>query len=215
MMITRADGSLISGVVTFKSETEIALRDSAQAGKIVRIAKSDIKKSQVAPSIMPGGLADQLKNRQEFLDLAKFVAALGRPGPFANNEAPVLRKWRLAPAANPHLPPAVPPAIPAYSLVGGELPASEFDLGPHVFAQAFVSIRVPGAVSFRINDVDGLSLWVDNDQIQDLSKPVVMARGRRSISFVIDRAKRGDKGLRVEVVPAPSSGVKLQPEGGI
>jgi putative heme-binding domain-containing protein len=216
VMIQKADGSVINGVITFKSNEETAVRSSAHGGDIVRIPAREIKKTTVMPSLMPAGLADQLKSRQEFLDLAKFVAQLGRPGPYANNEAPFLRKWRLAPATNPHLPPATPPALPAYSKVGGELPAEDLNFGAdHVFAQSFVNVRVPGSISLEISDVTGLQLWVDKKQITDLSAPIHAERGRRTLTFIVDRNKRGNKGLQVKVIPAPSTGTKLRVEGGI
>lgn len=38
-------------------------------------------------SLMPAGLADQLHSRGEFLDLVKFISALGKPGEYANDES--------------------------------------------------------------------------------------------------------------------------------
>ena len=72
---------------------------------------------------MPASLADQLQNRSEFLDLAKFVSLLGKPGEYANDESPVLRKWRVISASEiGDLSDDDKDWLHAYSKVSGELP---------------------------------------------------------------------------------------------
>ena len=217
MMITLTDGSVRMGVITFKSSKEVVIRDSAQGGKEVRIPVDKIKKSELMPSLMPAGLADQLENRQEFLDLTKFLSVLGQPGPYANNEKPMIRKWRLVVGKEGELSlPADDAAwIPAYSMVDGELPVSDLDLGSVVYARGFVNVQVAGAVTLSVGETKGLSLWVDGERIDDLTKPINLSQGRHSLTFAIDRAQRGQVGLKVEVLPAAGSKAKFKPEGGI
>ena len=92
-------GKVQTGIVSFRNEKEVVVRDSAQLGKEVRLDADEIEDEIPAKSLMPAGLADQLQNRGEFLDLVSFVAALGKPGEYANDERPVIRKWQVTSAS--------------------------------------------------------------------------------------------------------------------
>jgi putative heme-binding domain-containing protein len=215
-MITTYDGTVRVGVIAARGEQEIVLRDSTDAGKEVRIPVATIRETKTMDSLMPAGLADQLQSRQEFLDLARFVSLLGRPGAYANDESPVIRKWRIAAAQNP-----VPPSDDAatwtteYSYVSGELPVSSVDSAPPVYARGYVHVQVAGAVQLKLNTAAGLRLWIDGREITDLSAPIPLGRGRAALTFRIDPSRRGPAGLRVELAPGPGSPVKFQPEGGL
>ena len=126
-LITLADGTIRLGAITYKGEKSIMIRDSAQAGREIRIATETIRKIKPMPSLMPAGLIDQLQTRQEFLDLARFVSLLGRPGPYANNESPIIRRWQVTPGRANKPPADKAPWMPVYSMVDGHLPDS--DLG--------------------------------------------------------------------------------------
>ena len=76
-------------------------------------------------------------------------------------------------------------------------------------------MQVPGPVKLLVNDSTGLSLKVDGRAVTDLSAPLQLNSGRRTLTFQIDRSKRTIKGLRVELAPAPGSKAKFMPEGGI
>ncbi len=214
-LFTLTDGSVQMGVVTFKSEKEVVVRDSAQQGKEIRIPAAKIQREQAVPSLMPAGLADQLQSRKEFLDLANFLSVLGRPGDFANDESPVLRKWRIAGGESGSNPDEITSWMPAYSKVSGELPNEELSPpGESVFARSVVEVLVAGAVSMEINDEAGLSLWINDTEVTDLNAPVELPKGKATFTFAIDPAKRGGAGLRVELKSASGSHAKFQPEGG-
>lgn len=215
-LFTLADGTVQMGVITFKSEKEIVVRDSAQGGKEVRIPAADIAREQVVPSLMPAGLADQLKSRQEFLDLSKFLSVLGRPGDFANDESPVLRKWRIAGGAVDADVKEIATWMPAYSKVDGSLPDVELNpLGDHVFVRSVVNILVAGPVTLDIESTTGIRVWNNDTEIKDLSAPIDFAKGKATLTFAIDRTSRGEKGLRVELKSTAGSPAKYQPEGGM
>ena len=149
------------GAITFQSEKEVVLRDSALGGKEVKIPMDKVRKMKPMPSLMPAGLADQLKTRQEFLDLAKFVSLLGRPGPYANDESPVIRKWRIAPEEQPGtIPAGKAPWLPAYSMVNGQLPTTDLGRGKVVYARGYIDVLVAGNLKLRLNDTKGLRLWI-------------------------------------------------------
>ncbi|MBC9867816.1 MAG: hypothetical protein F7O42_08050 [Opitutae bacterium] len=164
---------------------------------------------------MPAGLADQLKSRQEFLDLSRFLSVLGHPGAFSNDERPYIRKWRIAPA-NGGIPSADEAAwLPAYGLVSGELPSSDFDQGDIVHVRGFVEMLAAGEIRLRINQLKGLQLSVDGQAVSDPAGALSLAKGRRTLTFRIDRSKRGNTGLQVEITAPEGSTAKFRPEGGI
>jgi putative heme-binding domain-containing protein len=216
MAFTLNNGEALTGVITHKSEKEVVIRDSTQAGNEIRIPSASIKKTKRMASLMPEGLADQFKSRQEFLDIAKFLSLLGRPGAYANDESPVLRKWRVIEMEKAGVIPDEDAFwMPAYSLVNGELPAADLGASNAVYARAFVEILAPGKVMIDINNTSGLRLWVDGKEIDDLSTPVAFTRGRKTLTFAIDRDARGGASLRVELKQPPNSSAKFKPEGGI
>ncbi|MEM9366452.1 MAG: PVC-type heme-binding CxxCH protein [Planctomycetota bacterium] len=209
------DGSVQTGIVTFKSDDEIIVRDAALAGKEIRLATDEILAEQDLPSAMPASLADQLTSRQEFLDLAKFVSSLGKPGPYANDERPVIRKWRIASrATNGSLPSENADWLPAYSKVNGELPSEDLPQHDRVFVRGYVSVQVAGRGAFAFNGDAGLQIWLDGREVR-ANQPTDLLAGRHSLTVAIDRKERSDLGLRVELVSSPSSTLKWKPEGGI
>ena len=65
-----------------KHRGEPVLRDPGQDGKLVTISKRKIDEQKMSPvSIMPEGLVNQLSNRQQFLDLVKFLIEIAQQGP--------------------------------------------------------------------------------------------------------------------------------------
>lgn len=210
------DGTTQSGIVTFKSEKEVVVRDAALAGKEVRLSADEIIAEKALPSAMPAELVDQLVNRQEFLDLAKFVSVLGKPGAYANDESPVMRKWRVVAIPNSDkIPGDGAEWITAYSKVNGELPSEDLPTAGHVFAQGHLNVQVAGAATLSINSLTGLRVWMDGNELLSPLDTINLAKGRRTFTFEINRTQRGNIGLRVEVVPASGSSLKYQPEGGI
>ncbi len=206
-------GQVQTGIIAFRNENEVLVRDSAQLGKEIRIAAEDIEDEVPAKSLMPAGLADQLQSRDEFLDLVKFLSVLGKPGQFKNDESPVIRKWRVIAAADFADLPDEASWSPAYSMVSGELPVDDLPTGESVFARGYVNVLVAGEVQLKLNAAEGLSLWVDGKPASDLSAPIMLHKGRRTLTFKLDRARR-EPGLRVELVAIDGKG-KFLPEGGL
>ena len=214
VQLTLNDGTVQTGVITHKSEKEIVLRDSVNPGNEIHVPLRTVSKQRPMASLMPEGLADLLKSRQEFLDLAKFMSVLGRPGPYANNEAPYIRKWRLVAGEPNQLPDEDAFWRPAYSMVNGTLPAGDLGEGDTSYVQGFVNILAAGAVKLDLNSAEALRLWIDGKEIKDVNAPIHFTRGRKTLTFAIDRKVRGNIGLRVLLVPADKS-AKFKPEGGI
>lgn len=213
-MFLLASGKVQTGIVTFRNKKEIVVRDSAQLGKEVRLAVDDIEDEIPARSLMPDGLADQLQSRSEFLDLIKFISLLGKSGQYANDESPVIRKWRLISASeNGGMPDDDATWLPAYSKVSGELPMKDCPEDESVFARGFVNVLVAGMIRLDVNAIDGLTLWVDGIRVNDPADPIKLDHGRRTLTFEFNPKER-KSGLRVEL-KALDGLVKFQPEGGL
>jgi putative heme-binding domain-containing protein len=209
-----ANGKVRTGIVTFRNEKEVVVRDSAQLGKEVRLAVEDIEEEVPAKSLMPAGLADQLRSRGEFLDLVKFVSVLGKPGEYANDESPVIRKWRVISGSEMgDLSDDDANWLPTYSKVSGELPPADYPVGESVFARGFVNVLVAGTAQLKINSIEGLTLWVDGERVNDLAAPIKLIKGRRMLTFKLGPARR-ESGLRVKLEAVDGRG-KFLPEGGL
>ncbi|MEM7601446.1 MAG: PVC-type heme-binding CxxCH protein, partial [Verrucomicrobiota bacterium] len=215
-LFTLDDGSVQMGVITFKSKEETRVRDSAQGGKEITLPAERILREQAMPSLMPAGLADQLTSRSEFLDLAKFLSVLGKPGDFANDESPVLRKWRIMKdPKGKEIPDDEAPWMPAYSLVNGALPAEDLNVpgARRVFARAWVNVQVPGRIELMLNETSGVILYLNGEEMKDPDLTVALEKGRQEITFSIDRRKLPGN-FRVELKAADDE-VRFAPEGGM
>src|SRR4029079_18298910 len=156
----------------------------------------------------------------DFLNLVRFLSELGKPGPYANNPAPMVRRWRILPAkaveklvadptplASPEQAAKLPWAA-AYSLVSGEFPPDAMaEEGQQVaFVRAEIDVTTPGDVGLHLGETRGLSMWIDEQPAEvkpDLQ--VRLATGVHRVTFRIDVGERG-QGLRVEVRDVPGSG---------
>jgi len=205
-IITR-DGRIVTGTLKFRSAAEIVVRSAAARGSELTVPRSHIKSIKTTPSLMPVGLANGLKSRQEFLDLTKFISQLGRPGQYEPTVAPIVRRWRVLPTDRPvsKLDPKtyVNDALwlPTYSMADGTLPVTEFGESVTLLVRGHIDVTRSGKVRLKINSSKGLSMWVD-DKAVNLGEDMTLKPGRRSITFVIDTKQRGAEGLHVEIAPA-------------
>ena len=212
-LITLDDGSVLMGSIIYQSDKEVIIRDSSLGGKERKAPMDKVRKIKPMPSLMPAGLADQLKTRSEFIDLAKFVSVLGKPGPYANDESPVIRKWMVS-NSETDKPGEVASWRGVYSLVNGILPNDEMGKGKMIFARGFVEVQSPGRVRLKVNELSGIRLWLDEKEIKNPASDIELSPGTRSFTFSIDQTKRRSEGLRVELIALPKSGAKFQPKGG-
>ena len=115
---------------------------------------------------MPQGLTKFL-TQQEFLDLAKFISELGKPGPYAIRKTPSIQRWRVLKTPPPEIAAEVPnveilrehvldtPAdawTTAYGKVGGALPLAE--LAPArpavLYLQGEIDVSQAGPIAIEI-----------------------------------------------------------------
>lgn len=215
MLFSMTDDTVRMGIISFQNEQVVIIKDSASGGEEVQLPVGSIRSKQLAPSLMPAGLTDLLKSRQEFLDLAKFLSVLGQPGAFANDESPVVRRWELVSGSNNSLPDSSALWSTAYSKVDGLLPAAEMPTGDYAYAQGYLDTRVAGPVRLRFNDIAGLQVWVDGERVDNFGDPIEMVSGVRNLLIGIDREERGDLGLRVEIEVPTESTARVVPHGGV
>ena len=104
--------------------------------------------------------------------------------------------------------------MPAYSLVNGVLPDGDLGEGDTIYVRGYVDVLSAGALKLDVNSTKGLRLWIDGNEIEDLNAVISSTRGRKTLTFSIDRKHRGNTGLRVLLVAADKS-VRFKPEGGI
>ncbi|MFO0811465.1 MAG: DUF6797 domain-containing protein [Gemmataceae bacterium] len=131
--VLRKDGTSVTGLVAEDRKDALVLRDPAQAGKTVVIPRGAIdERSAAAHSLMPAGLANQLTDRQQFLDLAAFLIECAEFGPAR------ARSLRPDPAV-------IDPPLPAYEadldhagLIAG-LDAAAFARGEALYARLCAS----------------------------------------------------------------------------
>jgi putative heme-binding domain-containing protein len=82
IVVTTKDERTISGLLIGETGETLTMLDPAANGKRVVLAKADIEKRVVGKqSMMPEGLVNALSDRQQFLDLAKYLIEIAEGGP--------------------------------------------------------------------------------------------------------------------------------------
>src|SRR5690242_19884722 len=151
--VLRADGTTVTGLIAEDRKDALVLRDPANAGKPVVIPTADIERRTTSPtSLMPTGLANQLADRQQFLDLAAFLIESAEFGPAR------ARSLRPDPAV-------INPPLPAYEsdldhagLIAG-LDAAAYARGEALYARICASChgtpKEPGSMPTSLRFWDG------------------------------------------------------------
>ena len=76
------DGQTIRGTKVSEDENQFVIRDINDVDKLIVIARNDVDEVRDGlESSMPNGLVDELKNRQQFLDLLRYVMDVQQRGP--------------------------------------------------------------------------------------------------------------------------------------
>ena len=94
------DGAVHYGMVVEKDADQIVLRDQSNIDLLITIRTEDLDELQTGrKSMMPEGLADQLANRQQFLDLVRYVIDIKERGSAAEEQ--VVKGPRLRRLSDP------------------------------------------------------------------------------------------------------------------
>ncbi len=80
--VVTVDGQFIDGLVVEEDADKVVLRSNDDPDKLVTILRDEIEGIRPGTkSSMPDGLANELKNRQQFLDLVRYVLESRQRGP--------------------------------------------------------------------------------------------------------------------------------------
>lgn len=221
IQIITANGTQHQGIKLREADGNLVLRNAENKEESIRLDSIDEKKEM--RSLMPDGLTESLTT-QEFLDLTRFLAELGKiGGPYAPSTKRFIRNWEFVEATgnNAERMRRTRSTIaaekengltwqPMISMVNGELPISEvpqFMVWANTANQSSIrnilNVSKPGAVKLKLNSVDGLSLFVDGKAVEiKIENDLTLPAGEVSIVFMIDRSKR-EGNLLVELVDVP------------
>lgn len=176
-----SDGMQYSGIVVDENDEQIKLKDAS--GQLITVPTADIEQQAEGKSLMPQGLTKFLTH-EEFLDLAKFISELGKPGPFALRSRATVQRWRVLSAPSDLLKQEVPnievlrenvfraPAEawqPAYGKVAGALPLEELRSATGqtvLYLQADIEVQEPGPIGLRLHCDQPHQIWLDTTAVQ-------------------------------------------------
>jgi putative heme-binding domain-containing protein len=219
--ILTLDGEVLTGIQIDRDEHRLRLRDAA--GKIVTIPIANIDQEGEGQSLMPQGLTKFL-TQQEFLDLARFVSELGKPGPYAIRKTPSIQRWRVLKSPSPELTTEVPNVevfreqvldtppeawTTAYGMVGGELPLVELTSSrPAVlFLQGEIDVTAAGAIAVQVATTERLQVWIGAEPFESAANIArELAAGKHTLTFRVSVGTGPDPRLKVELTrPAGSA----------
>ena len=180
VMLT-TDGGVVTGIVIDRDDTRVRLRDAS--GKVITIPTADIEDEAEGKSLMPQGLTKFLTH-DEFLDLARFIAELGKPGPYAVRTIPTVQKWQVLTSPPEALLTEVPnveilreqvldqPAsawTTTYATARGDLPLEELAGGgpprPQ-FLQGQINVVDAGEIELALTAPPGSTWWLDAEPFE-------------------------------------------------
>ncbi|WP_254512519.1 discoidin domain-containing protein [Anatilimnocola floriformis] len=142
------DGRIITGLPVEEYGERLVLRDPAQLEKLITLRKADIAdRKKTEQSIMPAGQVNQLANRQQFLDLVRYLIELRDGG--------AQRARELQPPNSLDVPERPLPWQPVVQR--GEVEVDGDSKYPHAVALGFDG----GTVLFDANRLGIVAWWSD------------------------------------------------------
>lgn len=229
-------GEVHTGVLVDRDDLRVRLRDAT--GKTITIPVADIDEESEGKSLMPKGLTTFL-TQQEFLDLARFVSELGKPGPYAIRSVPSIQKWRVLenpPAEVAKAGDSLPtdeqveklvikgPGLrwkTAYGKVGGGLPLDELvaaggsGMQP-LWLQGEIILDGAGPIDLLITAPEGTAAWIGGKRI-DLAKTASLPldKGGNKLTLRAPATVGGGQDVKVEVRKTKGSPRRVEVAGGM
>ena len=81
VIISTLDGEIFTGIIQTQNDAQIILRNPAESDRVMTIDRKDLDEMRIAKkSSMPDDLVKELKDRQQFLDLLRYVIDLKERG---------------------------------------------------------------------------------------------------------------------------------------
>jgi putative heme-binding domain-containing protein len=220
VIVTKKDGSVVSGGLVQDGNDELVIRDPAN--QIQKVAKSQIANRLLSPaSMMPPGLTASLRE-DEFIDLVTFLSKLGKEGAFKIAPNKYVRTWKtmgvMEQADIDHVRHDGLPNLNdrnykfpwglTISKVTGDLPLDEMPAQAKMYpwfpkvGQFGLKLASDGKVKLGITETKGVIVVVDQEELKDL-KPqfeLDLKAGSHIISVVVTRDAGDLKTLRVELL---------------
>lgn len=82
IIVATLDGQLVQGILVEETPDHLAIREVGRPGAPTRVTKANVESRQTPlQSLMPGGLSNQLANKQDLLDLVAYVREIAQKGP--------------------------------------------------------------------------------------------------------------------------------------
>ena len=223
-VIITAQGQVITGIQVSRDDQKVVLKTAE--GQLRTVPVADIEEEAEGRSLMPEGLTRFL-TRRELVDLAAFLSRLGKPGPWAIPQVPVLRNWQVLVRPRPEVVQQVPDEFllqkkvlatppkrwqPVLGLVRGDVlleEAAQVARSPVVYLRTRLNVLRSGPAVLEVQGGQLVSLWLDGKRLPSGTQvPVELARGRHELLLRAD--VRQLKRLRVRVLPRGSSGAVVQ-----
>ncbi|MBL9143756.1 MAG: hypothetical protein JNM99_08745 [Verrucomicrobiaceae bacterium] len=220
VLVTKKDGSIVSGGLVQDGNDELVIRDPAN--QIQKVAKSQVASRTISPaSMMPPGLTASLRE-DEFIDLVSFLSKLGKEGDFKIAPNKYVRTWKtmgvMEQADIDHVRHDGLPNLNdrnykfpwnlTISKVNGDLPLDELPAAAKMYpwfpkiGQFGLKLAGDGKVKLGLNETKGVIVVLDGEEVRDL-KPqfeLNLKAGSHLVSVVVTRDAGELKALRVEIL---------------
>jgi putative heme-binding domain-containing protein len=231
LVVLTSEGQVFQGIVADKDDQRIVLKEATGAPRVVPVAS--IEDQKPGGSLMPKGLAN-LMTRAEFVDLVRFLAELGKPGPYAIRSTPTIQRWRVLTPVPESLAASLPDKdqfrahifesdsghwLTCYAKVAGSLPLDELTTrvgGKLLYLQGEIQVSSAGPVRIQLDSDDGTRLWVDGELAPEGVRHHVadLGVGRHALVLRIDTAARKAREITVEVSKPSGSPAEFTVVGG-
>lgn len=226
--IYTVDGKIHQGIIKEENDQVVQLVDAN--GQLITVQVEDIDEKETTGSLMPEGLTNFLTH-QEFLDLNRFVAELGKPGPYAVRNEESIQRWRVLQQTPPDVAGVVPdeaaierllalPAErwqPAYGKVAGDLPLTPLmaEERPELYLYGEVEVTQDGELNLQFDSPEGVTAWVAGQRLDEPGADnFTLERGTHKILFRVDPQRRDSNALRVVVDKTEGSAAEFSVVGG-
>jgi putative heme-binding domain-containing protein len=229
-------GEVHTGIQVDRDELRVRLRDAT--GKVVTIPTADIDEEVEGKSLMPKGLTTFL-TEQEFLDLARFVSELGKPGPYAIRSVPTIQRWKLLENPPADLAKRGADSIPTdvqfrnlvlkgsglawksvYGKTAGGLPLDECvgadgSAGQPVWLQGEITADGACLVDLRVTAPEGTTAWLGGTRLElGKSDAVRLAKGENRLTLRVPVKPGAGHEVKVEVRRTKNSPRRVEVVGG-
>ncbi|HEV3384276.1 MAG TPA: PVC-type heme-binding CxxCH protein [Gemmata sp.] len=229
--IVTVEDKVFLGIKVREANGSLVLRTADD--KEITIPLKDIAERHDAKSLMPEGLTDTL-TREELTDLVRFLAELGKIGPYAPSKSRLVRRWQVIEPTGPNLemfrrnrvstaaePDAAFTWSSVYTRVGGELPLSElpkFSVWSGTADQTVLrfqlDVTTAGKVKLKFDSTSGLSLYLGATPVEAKDETVLdLKAGIQTVTAIIDRSVRRQD-VRVELEDVVDSPARVAVVGG-